>query len=108
MRDFSSAEAVVWRMKGLNGLNDAAISRFVEAKKFEEVAASLAILNNSAPTGMIGRLLEGRRSDLILIPCKSAGPSRAAVGAHLFHSNYSSSATSGKWAIGPGVSPGSG
>ena len=26
MRDFSSAEAVVWRMKGLNGLNDAAIS----------------------------------------------------------------------------------
>ena len=72
-RDFSRAEGVVKRMKGLNELNDAAISRFAEAKKFEEVAASLALLNNSAPTEMMARLLEGHRTDLILIPCKSAG-----------------------------------
>jgi hypothetical protein len=71
-RDFSRAEGVVRRMKGLNELNDAAITRFAEAKKFEEIAASLAILNNSAPIDMMARLLEGLRTDLILIPCKSA------------------------------------
>jgi uncharacterized protein (DUF2336 family) len=72
-RDFSRAEGVVRRMKGLNELNDAAITRFAEAKKFDEVAAALALLNNSAPTDMMARLLEGHRTDLILIPCKSAG-----------------------------------
>jgi uncharacterized protein (DUF2336 family) len=79
LRDFSRAEAVVRRMKGLNELNDAAISRFAETKKFDEVAAALALLNNSAPTDMMARLLEGFRSDLVLIPCKSAGLSPAAV-----------------------------
>jgi Uncharacterised protein conserved in bacteria (DUF2336) len=71
-RDFSRAEGVVRRMKGLNELNDAAITRFAEAKKFDEIAASLAILNNSAPIDMMARLLEGPRTDLLLIPCKSA------------------------------------
>jgi uncharacterized protein DUF2336 len=79
MRDFSRAEAVVRRMKGLNELNDAAISRFAETKKFDEVAASLAVLNNSAPTNLMARLLEGLRSDLVLIPCKSAGLGPATV-----------------------------
>jgi uncharacterized protein (DUF2336 family) len=79
MRDFKQAEAVVRRMRGLNELNDAAIIKFAEAKKFDEVAASLAILNNSAPTEMMARLLEGHRADLILIPCKSAGLGWAAV-----------------------------
>jgi uncharacterized protein (DUF2336 family) len=78
-RDFSRAEAVVRRMKGLNELNDAAITRFVEAKKFDEVAASLAILNNCAPIDMMARLLEGPRTDLLLIPCKSANLSWATV-----------------------------
>jgi uncharacterized protein (DUF2336 family) len=82
-RDLSRAEAIVRRMKGLNELNDASISRFAETKKFEEVAASLAILNNSAPTNMMARLLEGPRADLILIPCKSAGLSPASVEAIL-------------------------
>ena len=71
MRDFSPAEGVVKRMKGLNELNDTAVIRFAEAKRFDEVAASLAILNNSAPTDMMARLLEGLRTDLILIPCSS-------------------------------------
>jgi hypothetical protein len=78
-RDFSRAEGVVRRMKGLNELNDAAIMRFAEAKKFEEVAASLAILNNSAPIDLMARVLEGPRADLILIPCKSAGLGWVAV-----------------------------
>ena len=72
-RDFSRAEGVVRRMKGLNELNHAAIANFAKAKKFDEDAASLAILNNSAPTGMMARVLEGLRADLVLIPCKSAG-----------------------------------
>jgi uncharacterized protein (DUF2336 family) len=83
MRDFSRAEAVVRRMKGLNELNDTAIIGFAVSKKFDEIAASLAILNNSAPTNLMARLLEGPRADLILIPCKSAGLSPAAVEAIL-------------------------
>ena len=71
-RDFSKAEGIVRRMKGLNELNDAAIARFAETKKFDEVAAALGILNNSAPTEMMRRVLEGPRADLVLIPCKSA------------------------------------
>jgi uncharacterized protein (DUF2336 family) len=82
-RDFSRAEAVVRRMKGLNELNDAAVIGFAVSRKFEEVAAALAISNNSAPTNMMMRLLEGPRADLILIPCKSAGLSPAAVEAIL-------------------------
>jgi hypothetical protein len=72
-------------MKGLNELNDTAITRFAEAKRFDEVAASLAILNNSAPTDMMARLLEGVRVDLILIPCKSAGLGWATVESILRH-----------------------
>jgi hypothetical protein len=84
-RDFSRAEAIVKRMKGLNELNDAAITRFAEAKKFDEVAASIAILNNSAPIDMMARLLEGPRTDLLLIPCKSANLSWATVEKILCH-----------------------
>jgi hypothetical protein len=84
-RDFSRAEGVVRRMKGLNELNDTAVTKFAEAKRFDEVAASLAILNNSAPTDMMARLLEGPRTDLILIPCKSAGLGWATVDAILCH-----------------------
>jgi uncharacterized protein (DUF2336 family) len=84
-RDFSRAESIVRRMKGLNELNDAAITRFAEARKFEEVAAALALLNNSAPTEMMARLLEGYRADLILIPCKSASLAWTTVQAILSH-----------------------
>ena len=53
-------------------LNDAAIVKFAEQRKFEEVAASLAVQIN-APTEMIARVLEGPRADLVLIPCKAVG-----------------------------------
>jgi uncharacterized protein (DUF2336 family) len=85
LRDFSRADAVVKRMKGLSELNDASIADFAECKKFEEVAAALALLNNSAPTPMMARLLEGPRADLILIPCKSAGLCPATVEAILYN-----------------------
>jgi uncharacterized protein (DUF2336 family) len=77
-RDFSHAEALVKLLKEHNELNDAAIIKFAGAGKFAEVAASLGVLN-TVPTEMMARLLEGPRSDLILIPCKSAGLSWLAV-----------------------------
>jgi uncharacterized protein (DUF2336 family) len=77
-RDFSRAEALVKLLKDLNELDDAAIIKFAKAKKFEEMAASLALLNN-LPTELMAKLLEGPRSDLVLIPCKSAGLSWLAV-----------------------------
>jgi uncharacterized protein DUF2336 len=67
-RDFSRAEQLVRLLKDLNELDEAAIIKFAEAKKFEEVAASLAVFNN-LPTDMMARLVEGLRSDLVLIPC---------------------------------------
>jgi uncharacterized protein (DUF2336 family) len=77
-RDFSRAEALVKLLKDLNELDDAAIIKFAKAKKFEEIAASLALLNN-LPTELMAKLLEGPRSDLVLIPCKSGGLSWLAV-----------------------------
>ena len=77
-RDFSRAEALVKLLKEHDELNDAAVIKFAGARKFDEVAASLAVLN-SVPTDMMARLLEGPRSDLILIPCKSAGLNWLAV-----------------------------
>jgi hypothetical protein len=65
-------------LNDLNELDDAAVIKFAGANKFEEVAASLAILNK-VPTDLMARLLEGPRSDLILIPCKSAGLNWLAV-----------------------------
>jgi uncharacterized protein (DUF2336 family) len=71
-RDFSRAEKLVKLLKDLNELDEAAVVKFAEGKKIEEIAASLAVLNN-VTTEMMARLLEGPRSDLVLIPCKSAG-----------------------------------
>ena len=65
-------------LKEHNELDDAAVIKFAGSRKHDEVAASLAILN-SVPTEMMARLLEGPRSDLILIPCKSAGLNWLAV-----------------------------
>jgi uncharacterized protein (DUF2336 family) len=77
-RDFSRAEALVKLLKDMNELDNAAIIKFAKAKKLEEMAASLALLNN-LPTELMAKLLEGPRSDLVLIPCKSGGLSWLAV-----------------------------
>jgi uncharacterized protein (DUF2336 family) len=70
-RSFGVAEELVKLMKELNELDDAAVFNFAGSKKFDEVIASLAVLNDM-PTDMMARLIEGPRSDLILIPCRSA------------------------------------
>jgi len=81
---FSVAEQFVKLLKDLNELDDAAIVKFVGAGKFDEVAAALATLNN-VPTELMARVLEGPRSDLVLIPCKSAGLDWLAVETILRH-----------------------
>lgn len=78
-RDYSRAEAVVRRMKGLSELSDTAIASFAAHKRFEEVGAALGTLNNSAPTDIMMKVLEGPRADLVLIPCKAAGLSWTTV-----------------------------
>jgi hypothetical protein len=70
-RSYGVAEELVKLMKGLNELDDAAVYNFAEAGKFDEVIVSLAVLNDM-PLDMMGRLMEGPRNDLILIPCRSA------------------------------------
>ena len=69
--NFGVAEELVRLMKELNELDDAAVFKFAEERKNNEVVVSLAVLND-VPTEMMGRLLEGPRADLILIPCRSA------------------------------------
>ena len=71
-RDFSRAEALVKLLNEKFELHDDAIIKFAEGKKFDNVAASLALLGGGS-TEMMAQLLEGPRSDLILIPCKAAG-----------------------------------
>ena len=71
-RDFSLAEQLVKLLKDFDELDDAAIVKFVGSGQFEQVAAALAALND-VPTELMARVLEGPRSDLVLIPCKSAG-----------------------------------
>jgi uncharacterized protein DUF2336 len=70
-RSFGIAEQLVKLMKKLNELDDAAVYKFAEADKFDEVIVAIALLNDVAPE-MIARLMEGHRSDLILIPCRAA------------------------------------
>jgi hypothetical protein len=69
-RNYGVVEQVVRLMGQLNELDDAAVYNFAETNKFPEVTVALAVLND-VPVEMIARLLEGARSDLILIPCRS-------------------------------------
>jgi hypothetical protein len=59
-------------------LTDAAIANFAKTKRFDEVAAALALRAN-APTEMMAKIIEGPRHDLVLIPCRAAGLSWLAV-----------------------------
>ncbi|KRQ92712.1 DUF2336 domain-containing protein [Bradyrhizobium valentinum] len=70
-RSFGVAEELVKLMKGLNELDDAAVYKFAETNKFDEVTVALAVLNDM-PIEMTAKLMEGPRADLLLIPCRSA------------------------------------
>jgi hypothetical protein len=83
-RDFTRAEAIVRRMKGLNELNDPAIIAFADSRRFEEVIAALAIKTN-VPSALIAKAIEGCRADLVLIPCRAAALAWPTVKAILSH-----------------------
>ncbi len=68
-------------MKQLNELDDAAVYKFAESGKFDEVTVALAVLNDM-PIVLIERLMLGLRSDLLLIPCRSARLELADGGNH--------------------------
>ena len=70
-RNYGVAEELVKLMKQLNELDDVAVYKFAEANKFDEVTVALAVLNDM-PIEMVERLMLGHRSDLLLIPCRSA------------------------------------
>jgi uncharacterized protein (DUF2336 family) len=70
-RSFGVAEELVKLMKGLNELDDAAVYKFAETNKFDEVTVALAVLNEM-PVEMTAKLMDGPRADLLLIPCRSA------------------------------------
>ncbi|MGN1286022.1 MAG: DUF2336 domain-containing protein [Bradyrhizobium sp.] len=70
-RNYGIAEELVKLMKQLNELDDVAVYKFAEDGKFDEVTVALAVLNDM-PIAMIERLMLGLRSDLLLIPCRSA------------------------------------
>lgn len=70
-RSFGIAEELVKLMKELNELDDAAVFKFAEENKFDEVIVAIALLTDVAPD-LIARLMEGHRSDLLLIPCRAA------------------------------------
>ena len=54
-RDFRVAEGLVRLMLELKELDDVAVYKFAEAKKFDEVMVSLAVLND-VPAEMMARL----------------------------------------------------
>ena len=64
-RDFSRAEALIKQLHNRSELHDDAIIEFADGKN-SMMVASIALLGG-APTEMIAQLLEGPRSDLILI-----------------------------------------
>jgi uncharacterized protein (DUF2336 family) len=82
--DFTRADAFVRLLDKNFELHDDTIADFAVSEKFDELAASLALLGG-VPTQMMAQLLEGQRSDLILIPCKAAGLGWMAVESILRH-----------------------
>jgi uncharacterized protein (DUF2336 family) len=71
-RDFVSAKRFVELLKERGELNEAALLKFAQTRKYEETTAALALLS-SASVEIIKPLMESPRDDGLLIPCKAAG-----------------------------------
>jgi uncharacterized protein (DUF2336 family) len=69
--DYERAERLVDTLKMRGQLNDATVIDFATRKEMVETAAALAALA-SGSTDTILRILQGQRTDLVLIPCKAA------------------------------------
>ena len=71
-RDYAEALRVALDMQQTGKLDEAALTEFARAKKYEETVASLAVLSG-VPIETADRLMNGDRPDPILILCKAAG-----------------------------------
>jgi uncharacterized protein (DUF2336 family) len=69
--DLPAVERHVRSLHEQGKLDDAAVLRFAQAGKREELAAALALLS-STPFNTIAELFSGLRNDAVLIPCKAA------------------------------------
>ena len=87
--DFTEADALLRSMDKNGTLNENALLKFANQRRFEEMTVALALLC-SASIKTISRLLIGVRSDAVLIPCKAADLSWSTVEAILRnrHSNH--------------------
>jgi uncharacterized protein (DUF2336 family) len=71
-RDYAAAQRVVLALHQAGKMNEAALSDFCKAGKYEEAVVSLAALSK-VPVDVADRLMNGDRPDPVLILCKSAG-----------------------------------
>lgn len=77
-RNYSLCDHEIKLMSELGELQEQALSRFLQQKKFDHLASGLAFLNGVS-TDLVAKVLEGPRADLVLIPCRGAGLSWATV-----------------------------
>jgi uncharacterized protein (DUF2336 family) len=70
-RDFSQAEQLIARMQKNEELNEAAILRFANARKYEEMVVGLSVLC-SASVQLIAALMKSERNEGLLVACKAA------------------------------------
>lgn len=71
-RSYTQAEQYVIQMHERGLLNESVLYNFAVRRSHEEMTAALALLAG-APIDMIARLVQGLRTDTLLIPCKAAG-----------------------------------
>ena len=81
-RDFTRAQQNILSMKKEGRLNEAALLEFANRRLYEQMVAALSMLS-SASIDLIASLMQGGRSDGLLIPCKAAGLSWPTVAAVL-------------------------
>lgn len=85
-RDFSTAEALIDKLRDGDQLNEAAILEFANSGRYEEMVVGLARLC-SAPVDLLEQLMQNTRYDGVLVACKAAGlfwPTFSAILANRF------------------------
>jgi uncharacterized protein (DUF2336 family) len=70
--DYSHADSVVTALASSGQLNEAAVVRFLNEQRQEELIVAIARLSSS-PNKVVAELLKGARNDAVLMPCKAAG-----------------------------------
>lgn len=70
-RNYSLTDSIVRCMRDVNGLDEDALIHFTQENKSGHLASALALLSG-VETVLIAKVLEGIRTDLILIPCRAA------------------------------------